>query len=496
MSVTREILNSLGSTISIVRSGPTEVRAGAAITVGLAPAASELSVTDVVTGALELLWITKDVIFKDASLEHTLDETTLTSDGTNPPNPAHRIMRGLPIPDAVQALNGAVNGTLTGLANGTLNGTVSGALTGGTLTGPVTGTVSGPLTGALTGTITGQAGQAIGTAANAPGLLGQLQGSIPIAPVQVPVGLQVTWSVLNSDASPPTALVEGTDFVAPSGLRSPIATFILMPNIVRMTTSIPAPARRTIRATVVLSVGTVSSDPIQIDLPILVPSVGIPTMLALFRHPNFAPSANAGKEPGVVLIVVPPDSPLASFSQILTVLGALSTAVEPLAALPVTPAVNFSSFLLGLGSLTSALSAPQPIVLIEARTSIPLLDPIRIDRGIFTIPIFDVDVLPLNAEDRFDSLIFIGKSGDGASLFNNRSFDTTGGAITVTTMSEMFVIVRDLRSATPVSEPMGDLTVDTAPDNGLSPRSRDPFDWGHRVSTFAHEFSSLRLNLP
>jgi hypothetical protein len=479
------------------------------VSVGLYPSVTNLSITATITGALSLVFITKEVVFKDASLEQVLFDPevdnealirALTSNEGHPDDPANKITRGLPIPDPAAPVARTLSGTLSGTMSGDVEGTLTGSI-GGPLTGPVSGVLSGPVTGTLNEQA-GQVGQVIGTAANAPGLLGQLRGEIPIAPVEVPVTVQVRWSVLDGDVTPPTPLVEGTDFFAPEGLTtSPTATFVFLPGIVRLSIStlLPPPARRIIHAEITLSAQGISSDPLPLDLPVLVPSLAIPTVLALFRNPNFAPSANAGKSPGVVLLVVPPDSPLASFDHLLTTLRALKVSIDPLSALS-SPALSFAGFLLGLNSLISALDAPQPIVLIEAQTEIPFLNRIPVDRGVYTLPYFDADLLALNAEDRFDSLIFLGKSGDQAVLFNNPEFNGAGGQFTITVRQEMFAIIRDLRSDNPVHQPVHDpidvFHRDFPPGGAWSPRTRDPIDWGHTVTTFAHEISSLKLILP
>jgi hypothetical protein len=500
MTVTREILNDLSRTIQVVVSESAASRNQALLTFNGSLSPTTLHVTDAITGALDVVWIAKDVVFKDSSLEPSLDATALTSDGGGAANPAHRIARGLPIPDVTQALTGAISGSLTGTSMGALTGTVTGTLTGATtLTGPVAGNVSGPISGVLNGTVSSQGGGVIGTMANAPGLLGQLRGNVPLAIGEIPVALSVTWSVLDADMTPLATVAEGTGFVAPGGLNLPTVSIIFMPAIVRLTHTPPPLSHRIVRATVVLSVALVMSDPINIDSRVEVPALPIPTILALFRHPNFAASSRAGADPGVVMLVVPAASPLASFGDFTRVLGLLNDTVSALTSIPAAPGLDLAAFLLGLSTLRGALAAPQPIVIVDGENSIPFLNAFRVDRGVFTIPIIDVDLLPLDCEVRFDSLIFVGKSGDGASLFNNRSFDGTGGQLDVSTGGEMFVIIRDLRSATPAAEPMGTtpvVTVITAPDGRLSPRSRDPFDWGHRVTTFGHEFSSLRLNLP
>jgi hypothetical protein len=485
------MLNDLGRTLNISRTGSGEIRPGSPISARLEPPASELSVTGTVTGAqsvaLSVVFAVKNVVFKDASFEESLTKDALKSDADQP---AAKILRGVPIPDPA----GALGGTISGILDGTLSGMLSERLGGG---------LAGPVRVPLSGMLTEQAGHVIGAIENAPGILGQLDIKLPAVPVQVPVNMSVEWTVLDGTVVPPRPMAEGTEFFAPDGLTSPAATFIILPQIGRESTSNPLlpPARRIIRAEVTLSTtlstGSVASAPRIIDLDVFVPSISIPTILALFRHPNFAARVEAGNLPGVVLLVIPPDSPLTSFTQVLTALRALRAAIGPLAAFS-TPILSFAGFLLGLDSLINALDAPQFIMLIEASTSLARMDAIPVERGFFNILGFEV--LPLNAEDRFDSLIFIGRSGDSAHLFNIVSFDTSAGDFTITARQEMFVMIRDLRSASPAHEPLHTPTDDVfapgnLPDGRLHARTRDPADLGHHVTTFGHEISSLTLTL-
>jgi hypothetical protein len=489
VAITKELLNNIAQTLRIARTDSGQLQPGAPVTVKLEPDISNLSVTDIVNGTFNLVWITKDVIFKDASLEGALDETSLTSNAGQPDNPDNKILRGLPISNPASSLNQTLTGTLNAPLTGALNGPL------GQLTGPI----NGALGGTLTGTLTGAAGELIGTVANAPGLLGQLKGTIPIGPIQLPVGVQITWWVTD-DSSPPNTLIEGQDYFATDGLNALVTTLVLLPGIARMSTMhpVPPPVRRIVHARITLQAGGITSDPIELRLPLLVPSIAIPTLLVLFRHPNFAPLANDGKDQGVALIIVPPDSPLANFSAIVNTLNALRSTIATLSLLN-SPALSLAGFLLGLDVLIQVLSAPQPIVLMDTRLEIANLEDIKIDRGIFTVPIVDLDILALTAEDRFDSLIFIGKPGDKAQLSTNRNFVSSGGQFTITVRQELFVIMRDLRSALPSHEPVHNpdniFTRNSAPDGRLSPRTRDPLDPLHTVTTFGHEISSIRITL-
>jgi hypothetical protein len=308
--------------------------------------------------------------------------------------------------------------------------------------------------------ITGLTGS-IGSVTDVPGTLGQVSGSVPI-PVEVPVGIQVKWAVLDEAGN---ELAEGADFVAPDGLGSPEVSFIFPLQVVELTslTSPPLPVTRFIRAKVLVSAGGTTiaiNDPANPnnvadvtlpDVPVIIAALAVPTLLALFLHTNFA--AADGDDDGAVLIVVPAASPLRSFEQVQPLLNTLESTVSSL-----TSFANFASFLLGLHTLNAALAA-QPHVQFRAADRISNLNDITlIQRGIFSND--------TEAEDELSSLIFIGPPGKTVQCFNARNTSSREGQFDLTIArrvvegteqigAELFTLIRSLHSPAPASEPTG-----------------------------------------
>jgi hypothetical protein len=106
----------------------------------------------------------------------------------------------------------------------------------------------------------------------------------------------------------------------------------------------PLQVTRFIRAIVTLAAGGTTivindpSNPNNVpdvtlpDVPVLIPVLAIPTLLALFLHVDFA--AKDGDDDGAVLIVVPASSPLRSFEQVQPLLNTLESTVSSLPAIP------------------------------------------------------------------------------------------------------------------------------------------------------------------
>jgi hypothetical protein len=69
---TKEVLDALAGTLSVVRQGPGQVAFGQKITCGLAPDPKSLTVTDLVSGPIDVALLTKNVTFNDPGFE-TID---------------------------------------------------------------------------------------------------------------------------------------------------------------------------------------------------------------------------------------------------------------------------------------------------------------------------------------------------------------------------------------------------------------------------------------
>jgi hypothetical protein len=250
-----------------------------------------------------------------------------------------------------------------------------------------------------------------------PGLIGKLQGTIPL-PINVPVELkQVEWSVLD-DAG--TALSPGVDYLAPTGLTSLDVSFTFPPpDVVELALGQQlSPVTRFIRATVTLATGPDPADEKTVDLPdvpIAVFPLQVPTVLALFRNRHFAA---VGPGPlnlkGFVLLVVPSNAQLTTLEGLISGLGAVQTAAQLLALLS-APAALPDLKLAGLppviAELTNAIAEHSPgSIKIRAADQLPDLSDIRMFSGGPT------------ADCRISSLIFIGPPNRAVNCFTRANF--------------------------------------------------------------------------
>jgi hypothetical protein len=380
MAVPLQVLQSLASTFSAVREGPQQIAPGQPVNVQLVPAsASDLHATDVLTGALDLTWVTKNVRF--------------TTPNTEPAMSADPF-----VPASIDAL----------------------------LTGGMPARV--PLLGSVAG---------FQDLPGTPGEIAQLAGDFPIA-VEVPVGLAVTWQVLDSGG---VVLAEGPGtFTSPTGTGSPAVTFVFAHQTIELTSTMTIPlTRRFIRATVTLTAGTTTHSFTLPDIPVDIPAIPIPTVIVFFLHTNFA--AADGDDDGAAFIVVPNNSPLRSLGQLQNVLNTLESTVSAL-----TSVAELAAFLLGLSELTGSLAA-QPHVQFRVTNAANQFnnfnDVTLIQRGLLSND--------TEAEDELSSLIFIGAGGARVSCFRDRS--RRGRSFTLTTGAGLHVIIRNLHSSSPAIEP-------------------------------------------
>jgi hypothetical protein len=386
------VLNGLSAGLT----GTSQPGPGQPVRAAVIPSVNALTLTEVLSGDVDLTWVAKDVMYSTSDLE----------------------------PDfASPALNAA---TLAGK----------------------------PITGA-TGII---------PVAGVPGLLGQLQGQIPLSSgASVPVQAFVTWQVLDDQGNP----LDPALYLAPMGLSSASVSVIFAPATAELTDTggLPAPARRSLRATVRLTAGTVGAGPRTLpDIPVFVPAVPIPTVLAMFLHVNF--QARSGDDEGAVLIVVPSNSPFRSLQQLQPALNTLQSTVGNL-----TSFASFAAFLLGLNELVSTIGA-QPYVQFRAADRIANLDDITLIQRSW----YENDT---EAEDELSSLILIGREKRGARCSNDTNQDPGEGQFTVRTGGSLFVLVRNLHSVSPAAEG-GTLVIDRAPPGGW----REPDQFGDELSSF------------
>jgi hypothetical protein len=447
-------LNALARGLRVVRDGPPVVQPGQPVTDSLLPIAAELGVTNVANPLVGLIG-------------------TLTGNITG-------------------SLGNLVANLSPDLDPGPITGSIDGAL--GTLTPNLE---PGNIGGSITGTLGDLAADLTGNLAPDPDN-GGLASLVPI-PFRLPVKVEVTWSVhedvkVQRPHSPVPSVqrvpVDTDSFVAADGLTSPVASFAFLPEVTELTAARPPVSARFIRANVELTVvpslvpalsDAIGTEPITVgpialpDVPVLIPALAVPRVLALFRHDTFEPFQ---EDDGFVLIVVPSGSPLRSLGQLDAVLGELDSMLSKLSALrtpglslvPVPPPVDtalnhFAAMLLGVRKLVGALR--QPHVRFRVANSIGDLVAIHmIKRSFAGVDPFARDV---RAGDETSSLIFIGSPGEKVRFWNNRDFlnqqGNRRGQLLITAGPQMAVAIPNLHSALPQTEPPGRAQAIIDPDD-------------------------------
>ena len=270
-----------------------------------------------------------------------------------------------------------------------------------------------------------------------PGNLGQLKGTLPMAvATRVPVTAQVTWEVLDAEGN----ALPGSEFDAPGGLTGIEVSVVFVPATTELTTAnpVPAPTRRQLRATVQLTAAGVTVGPRVLPaIPVLVPVIPIPTILAAFLHSNF--QARDGDDDGAALIVVPSNSPLASAAQLQSTLNTLQSTLSGLSGL-----AGFAGMVLGISELTGALSAHKSAnVQFRATDQIKNLNSITLIQNSW----YENDI---EAEDELSSLVLLGRDGRAVEFFKHRDFK--GRSFTLTTGATFFALVRSLHASSPTVE--------------------------------------------
>lgn len=273
------------------------------------------------------------------------------------------------------------------------------------------------------------------------GLLDQLTGTVPIA-AAAPIGLEVEWEVVVGGQT----LSQGDGLVASDGFAGPDLAFRLVPTFPGLLTELrddlpPSSIPALVRAHVRLTAGTAVVER-DLELPFEAVPLGIPTLLALFRHRNF--ESGNDQEDGFVLLVVPENSPLKTGA------ARLNRLFEQLDELlrPLRTVAGIADFLLGIGILGVAFSAHRHFRM-RAVDQIGDLDDIHMIREEFLgVDIFDRDT---RANDRISSLIFIGPPDRAVECFNDEDFDLGEGALRIRAGLGLAAVVRDLHVGDPVS---------------------------------------------
>jgi hypothetical protein len=155
----------------------------------------------------------------------------------------------------------------------------------------------------------------------------------------LPVSLSVRWAVVDQAGRP---AIQGEVFAAPDGLEVSDPSLVFNTQVVEGVQGASATTRFSVRATVELSVyvpllGPVSTGPVTLpDLPVSVPPLPIPTILALGRHKNFEPSGPLNTA-GFILLVTPTGSTLGGngdFDRLVQTVQRLIPSLDPFFTIP------------------------------------------------------------------------------------------------------------------------------------------------------------------
>ncbi len=289
-----------------------------------------------------------------------------------------------------------------------------------------------------------------------PGLLGRLRGKFPVAvPVDVAPRIEVTWRVTGERGRD---LIERGDAVATAGAGGASQTILFLPEVIELASDDdPGTTPAQVTATVTMfaggtSVGTRTLPAVTIQ----VRRLAMPTMFAMFLHRHYQ---------GSMLVVVPDGT-------FIFHLGGVTARVQALHALllPFTGNPRLGFVVEALATFHAALTT-QAHIQFRKTDEIANLNDITLSSGILD---------DTEAEDEISSLILFGPPERAIDLFNDRSFETGEGVMTVKTHGQLVAGVRDLHADFPSVEPLG---------ASLLPRLQPP---GSR--TFGDELSSLRFD--
>ncbi|MER7956458.1 hypothetical protein [Streptomyces sp. NPDC096030] len=382
-----KVLDSLAKSLqAVVRPGP----GGALVHAAIEPLPGQIDVAEILRGAVDLTFITKDVRFADFKPESSLDPAQL----------------GVQVVDRQ----------------------------------PLAGVAMPP-----------------GTVSN--GLLGQLTGMIPmLSQTKVPVQLEVVWSVQDKDgnqlADDQWDISKGVPFddAGTPRIKGTEVAIAFKPAVEELSTTnpVPEPVRRQLVAKVKLKVLDHEAEHTLPPVPVLIPALLIPKVLAAFRHAEFQPKA--GDDDGFVFLMVPGHSPLRSLDQLKSTLATLQETVTTVKSFG-----EFASFLLGLDNLVSGVTASTYFAF-AAEDGVAELNDITVIQN-------DLLTNDIELEDEISSMIFIGPPGKVVHWFCDSPFDPEDGDLTVKVGPQFFTLVRSFRSATPASDPANMVSVLTPPDS-------------------------------
>jgi hypothetical protein len=333
-----------------------------------------------------------------------------------------------------------------------------------------------------------------------PGLLGSLKGTVPVVvdsvnsllAVQIQVRVSVrddnnqldpylSWSFSNGatgvggqgtsapDTEPPTATLQWLPG-SPVGFGEPkfVGAFVELNSPLPDNPSLPLsaqPANRTVTVEVNLGAAGVSTGWIALPpLPVTIPAIPIPTLVAFFDDIFFNALGHLAGEAGT-LILLPDDSPLTPPAPgddslrvaLSAALGTISELVKNLVATgtgtngfnPFNPLAPLASIIDDLvNDLDGTDSAPE-IHFAKASTVPGLGDNKFLIHGNDT------------AQDRISAMLVLGPAGLTVRSYNDANFDSRRGEFDVRLGVEMGVAVPTLDATSPPSIPDGKLTVVT-----------------------------------
>ncbi|MFD7321670.1 hypothetical protein ACFV9D_11400 [Streptomyces sp. NPDC059875] len=303
------------------------------------------------------------------------------------------------------------------------------------------------------------------------GLLGQLAGSIPmLSKTQVPVQVEVVWTVKDENGNPlhedQWDIAKGVPFDdgGTPKIKGTEITVAFKPLVDELTTTnpVPAPVRRQLHAKIKLTVqGTPPTPPVTAEspadlpsVPVLIPTLLIPKLIAAFRHGEFQPKA--GDDDGFVFLMVPGHSPLRSVDQLKTTLATVQETLTTLKSF-----ADLAAFLLRLDSLVSGITASTYFAF-AAEDGVPVLNDMTVIQN-------DLLTNDIELEDEISSMIFIGPPGKAVHWFCEDNYDTENGDFSLKVGPQLFTVIRNLGGAVPVSDPVGDpplVTVHHSPSGG------------------------------
>jgi hypothetical protein len=293
------------------------------------------------------------------------------------------------------------------------------------------------------------------------GGLGQLAATFQ-TPIDRPVFPSFRWRWQVRDAVDDLQ-AEGQGFFSVEGLTAPETSLVFRPPVRPIEDPDLTPETYTVQGGVQITFGTEETKWLDFPpIPFLVEPLRVPTMLGLFVNRNF--QNFAADTQGAVLLLVPERSPLHSLGTVITQLAALGSALRALRTL---------LSLAPLGTATASLIEPLETAtykVFAAQNGISRLDDwTLIQRGFL-----EGDT---EGDDEFSSLFLVGVEGTTVRLYNDIDFVEGQGVLQVRTGPEGYVLIRDLGSPNPTSEP---------PGNAVVVR---PSPW----NTFADTISSVRF---